>query len=115
LAGADREQGARAALDRRLRRRGDFMIAGSGLPALCRREGAGCAVLERLLRKWLEACGASAAPRSANEWSRAFSSLLEAFGWPGERSLDSLEFQALDAWSGLLSDFASTGLTGETM
>lgn len=115
LEGADREQGARAALDRRLRRRGDFLIAGSSLPALCRREGAGCAVLERLLRKWLDACGASASPRTADEWSRAFSSLLEAFGWPGERPLDSLEFQALDAWSGLLSDFASTGLTGEAM
>lgn len=115
LAGADREQGDRAALDRRLRRRGNFMIAGSSLPALCRREGAGCAVLERLLRNWLAACGAAVSPRTADEWSRAFSSLLEAFGWPGERPLDSLEFQALEAWSGLLSDFASTGLTGEAM
>ena len=113
LAGSDRERGARAAFDRGLRRRGSFLIAGSSLPTLCGR--AGCAVLERLLRRWLAAYGAAAPRRTADEWSRHFSSLLEAFGWPGERPLDSLEFQVFEAWSGLLSDFAATGLTGGAM
>jgi probable DNA repair protein len=40
------------------------------------------------------------------EWSRAFSCLLALLGWPGGRSLNSAEYQTVQAWMDLLSGFA---------
>lgn len=40
-------------------------------------------------------------------WSDYFAKKLEALGWPGERSLTSSEFQLLERWSELLTEFAS--------
>lgn len=39
-------------------------------------------------------------------WSAFFSDWLRAFNWPGERSLDSHEYQAVNAWREQLSRFA---------
>lgn len=39
-------------------------------------------------------------------WSAFFSDWLRAFNWPGERPLDSHEYQALNAWREQLSRFA---------
>lgn len=38
--------------------------------------------------------------RRFSAWALAFSQALQAAGWPGERALDSAEFQALEAWQG---------------
>ena len=43
-------------------------------------------------------------------WGRAFAAVLEAFGWPGDRPLSSLEHQTLEAWRAALSAFASLDL-----
>ncbi|MFZ1623621.1 MAG: PD-(D/E)XK nuclease family protein [Gammaproteobacteria bacterium] len=43
----------------------------------------------------------------ASQWSALFARVLEAHGWPGERGLDSEEFQAAGAWQGLLQSWAS--------
>jgi hypothetical protein len=40
------------------------------------------------------------------EWSVLFTRALDAHGWPGERGLDSEEFQAAAAWQALLQTFA---------
>jgi probable DNA repair protein len=41
-----------------------------------------------------------------SEWSVLFTRVLDAHGWPGERGLDSEEFQAAAAWQALLQTFA---------
>jgi probable DNA repair protein len=41
------------------------------------------------------------------DWVSAWTSWLEAFGWPGARTLDSAEWQARDAWNALLLQFAA--------
>lgn len=48
------------------------------------------------------------------QWAGTFSATLRMLGWPGERPLDSVEYQALERWKEALSSFASLGaVTGE--
>lgn len=52
-------------------------------------------------------------PRSARDWARIFTDLLQNTGWPGERAMDSRTYQAVEAWNELLADFAaSAGVLG---
>ena len=46
---------------------------------------------------------------SPREWSDAWRAWLVAAGWPGERTLDSAEYQARLAWERLLLEFVSLG------
>jgi probable DNA repair protein len=41
-----------------------------------------------------------------SDWSPAFSEFLQAVGWPGDRGIDSLEYQTLEVWRELLSELA---------
>jgi len=43
------------------------------------------------------------------EWVIAFTTWLDALGWPGSRALDSVEWQARAAWQELLVEFAHLG------
>jgi ATP-dependent helicase/nuclease subunit B len=43
----------------------------------------------------------------ASEWAKVFSSLLKIFNWPGDRLLDSSEFQTVTEWQLLLGKFAA--------
>ena len=115
LSGADTEHGNRAVLDKRLRQNCGNLIKTSNLLRFCEHTDPACPLLAHNLKKWLKVCGASSAVQTAGEWSRTFSAVLEAFGWPGERPLNSVEFQAMQAWTEQLSTFASTDLTGGAM
>ena len=44
------------------------------------------------------------------EWSRTFSRILAAHGWPGDRPLSSEEHQTIEAWNQALSSFATLDL-----
>ena len=102
LFGAEGERAQRAMLDVRLRRELDATVS---LPKLI----AAAADRSRLLRACLEqvfeaASGANA--KSPSEWARQFSAVLDAAGFPGERVLDSDEFQTLAKWHGALSELS---------
>ena len=45
-----------------------------------------------------------------SEWSRTFSRILAAHGWPGDRPLSSEEYQTIEAWNQVLSSFATLDL-----
>ncbi len=100
LGGADSEMSARARLDARLRRNLDATVT---LPKLI-------ASVESCpqLRKLLENVFSIQKPdeQGAGEWARHFSAVLEAAGFPGERTLDSAEFQARAKWHETLGEFA---------
>jgi probable DNA repair protein len=49
------------------------------------------------------------ARRSPRDWARAFSDWLGAAGWPGNATLTSGQWQAREAWSSALAQFASLG------
>jgi probable DNA repair protein len=87
LGGATAEWTERALLDVKLRRQGVWKVTAD------------------MLR--LEKARVSNGEQTASEWSRDFSKILEAFGWPGDRALSSREYQVITAWHGLLSDLAA--------
>lgn len=45
-----------------------------------------------------------------SEWLKVFTEQLQCLGWPGERSLDTLEYQQLQAWQETLNEFNSLDL-----
>jgi ATP-dependent helicase/nuclease subunit B len=100
LGGADSELARRASFDVRLRRDADDTIPLAKLVA--------AAEPAPLLRKRLEAvfAAAKAGGDSPADWARRFSSVLEAAGFPGERVLDSGEFQTRVKWHEMLGELA---------
>lgn len=102
LGGAETEWAARARLDARLRRECGPRI---GLAELIARSG-DCP----RLRAHLEAMFA-VRPRGASpqDWARHFGAVLEAAGFPGERALDSVEYQVRGKWHEALAELARLG------
>jgi len=111
LGGAEKEWGKRAQLDAKLRKNGVWDVSLSGLL-----EDAGsCPELQRILRRVKKLLGKLPEEQHTSDWSRAIADLLEAFGWPGDRTPGSGEFQTLEAWRELLSSFATLDLTAPPM
>jgi probable DNA repair protein len=113
LGGAESERNARALLDARLRRLGDPHIT---LDALIYHAGVeghaySCGLLaDRLtaLRARLREFPASA--QRVSYWGPALQSLLSAMRWPGERELNSEEYQTFEKWKELISSLAQLDL-----
>ncbi|MBI3042593.1 MAG: PD-(D/E)XK nuclease family protein [Betaproteobacteria bacterium] len=108
LAGADVELTRRARLDASLRERAEPAVTLDRLIALITREDAGCPVLAQRLEALAEFRKArlfGGQPPSA--WARAISEALTVVGFPGERGLDSTEFQVLAKWHEVVADFAA--------
>jgi len=87
LGGAEAEVSRRAVLDARLRRDSEAKLT---LPKLIARLEAESPLRSRL-EKVFELSRSH--PDTPGDWARHFSALLEAAGFPGERALDSAEFQ----------------------
>lgn len=98
LAGADSEMAARARLDAKLRKDMDATLS---LPRLI-------AATDGRLRQVFEGIFevGKAEKQSTGEWARHFSAVLEAAGFPGERALDSAEYQTRAKWHEVLGEFA---------
>src|SRR6266480_157613 len=101
LAGAESEMARRATLDARLRRNLEATVALPKLIAFAEP----CPLLRQALEKVFALAG-EAGEKTPSEWARHFSALLEAAGFPGERTLDSEEFQARAKWHEVLGEFA---------
>src|SRR5437870_2837046 len=101
FAGAESEMARRATLDVRLRRNLEATVALPKLIAFAEP----CPLLRQALEKVFALAG-EAGERTPSEWARHFSTLLEAAGFPGERSLDSEEFQTRAKWHEVLGEFA---------
>src|SRR5688572_31171287 len=100
LAHADVELARRATLDAKLRKSFGETVSLAKLIA--------AAQPAPLLRKTLERVFeiTKTRPDSPAEWARQFSALLEAAGFPGERVLDSDEFQTRAKWHEALGELA---------
>src|SRR6185503_6037567 len=103
IGGAESELGARMRLEARLR---DKLGATVALPKLI-------SLLDRkfVLREMLEKAFALRetglfSQKTPAEWARHFSAVLEAAGFPGERPLDSDEFQAQAKWHEVLGELS---------
>ncbi|HLG98547.1 MAG TPA: PD-(D/E)XK nuclease family protein [Bryobacteraceae bacterium] len=103
LGGFHAEASRRSLVDARLRRDGFWTLT----TALLAREARECPVLQRNLARFAKIAQALPGAQRASEWSRHFAQLLEAVGWPGDRALNSREFQLQRAWHDCLSALAS--------
>ena len=108
IAGGEGERSARAAFDIRLRRRADPLVTLDGLCTALAVAGDGCARLHRQF----DALGRFRKDRlfgmqAPSAWARAMSEALTLTGFPGERALDSAEYQTLKRWHDVLAAFAA--------
>jgi probable DNA repair protein len=107
LGDAENEFAARARLDVRLRRELGKQVSLPKLIGLL----AGCPLLRRRFEMLYEAKDKiTSKEHSPHDWARQFTALLEAAGFPGERALDSVEYQVRVKFNELLGDFARIGL-----
>ena len=109
VGGAEIEMDVRARLDARLRKRCGSRVS---LEALVRlgaspRVPRAGVLLDRLERLAAFRKASLFGSKPASDWAKAFSEALRIAGFPGERTLDSIEHQTLDKWHELLAEFAT--------
>ncbi len=109
IGGAEAEIDVRARLDAWLRERSGPRITLEQLLALAAAaKGCRAGRLLDLLAALAAARKASLfGAKSAPDWAKAFSEALRVVGFPGERALDSIEYQAMQRWHTLLAEFGS--------
>lgn len=109
LPGAAEEMTGRALLDADLRAVGAPEVSLLDVIDLVRqrRDDGGCPGLVTLLETWSEKYKTLQAPRLPSDWAPALSAFLHDIGWPGDRTLDSIEYQTLEVWRELLSNLAN--------
>jgi ATP-dependent helicase/nuclease subunit B len=103
IGGAESELGARMRLDVRLR---DKLGATVALPKLIAFLETKTVLRERLERVFGMRETGLFSQKTPAEWARHFSSVLEAAGFPGERALDSDEFQTQAKWHEALGELS---------
>jgi probable DNA repair protein len=110
ISSGETEIAQRARLDAQLRNRTEPTITLERLLVLIEREhdGKSCPVLARVLSAYSEfrkvKLRGSQAPSAL---ARVISEILRIMGFPGERALDSAEYQTLKKWHEVLADFAA--------
>ncbi len=109
LPGAAEEMTGRALLDADLRAVGAPEVSLSDVIDLVRQRRAdgGCPGLVTLLETWSEKYKTLQVSRLPSDWAPALSAFLHDIGWPGDRTLDSIEYQTLEVWRELLSNLAN--------
>ena len=114
LAGAEGERNARALLEARLLRDGAYQITLSkvirrarGLDSEGHARPSTCPLLGDKLDQVLAQLNAAPIEQPPSRWALEFKSTLDLYGWPGERTLDSEEFQTVVRWNELLAQLGS--------
>jgi len=98
---------ARAALERSWRDEGRRDVGWNDVLAALRR------VDSPLSMRYAGIAPPSRSARLPRDWARAWSDWLVALGWPGTATLSSAQWQAREAWSAAVAQFAASGtITG---
>jgi probable DNA repair protein len=106
--GSEEEFTCRALLDSALRSLKEPEVSLADIVQVAGRRDAPyrCPRLVSRLRSWMERYKELGGSRMPSDWAPALSRFLEAVGWPGDRGLDSTEYQTLEVWNELLSELA---------
>ncbi len=112
-AGAQTEMTKRAVLDAKIREIGDLNISLKRFletaQDVSQDEVSGAHGLSQLLdrmNRFRQSMEEMPKKQKPSQWTRMFSHLLAIVGWPGERSLNSDEYQTVAAWHEALGRFA---------
>lgn len=108
LQGSEEELTSRALLDVELRSKGETYVSLRDIIRLARNGNGSrqCPKLASRLATWMEQYQALQTSRMPSDWAPALSGFLQAVGWPGDRGIDSAEYQTLEVWRELLSELA---------
>ncbi len=95
-------------------------VLGASVDTALRREGVpdvslDAHVIGRHFEPLARAFQALPALQRPSQWSSTFSQLLKLAGWPGNRTLSHVEYQTMERWNELLSEFARLDLVIQTM
>ncbi len=122
LARGETELTRRALLDARMREFGIVRVTPKTLIWLAEgrdERGAprsyGTPGLKHALESLQQAVARTGEGQSPRHWAETFSRWLAAMGWPGERTADSAEHQALRAWQELLPELARLDLVAPVL
>lgn len=112
--GGAAEEGARRALLDVACRRGEPLVRINGLLRLAQDKNQdghprahAAPLLAARLKDWRTLLDTFRKKQLPSAWTEAFARELRVLGWPGERTLDSEEYQAVEAWRELLSALSS--------
>lgn len=108
IAGGEVERDSRAALDAELRRRAEPVVTLERLQGMVTERGGDCPQLARhltALAGFRRNRLSGSHPPSV--WAKALSEALATAGFPGERGLDSSEYQTLKKWHDVVAAFAA--------
>ena len=105
LLAGDNEAPARARLEVGLRVANLDQVGLNRLLALAQHAGE-TSVFQSILEAVIQLRRATPGRQLPSEWSKTFGSLLKTCGWPGERTPDSNEYQAVKILRELLGEFA---------
>jgi probable DNA repair protein len=110
VSGADTEAGLRGKFEAALRDFREPAISWSNLMDKAReqkkRGPAPCPLLARALEDFENICKGLPTTQAPSAWARDIDSLLHSMGWPGEQSLDSREYQTVQAFHACLQRLA---------
>lgn len=104
IAYAETEFNSRGKLDASLRAIGETYLLLDAVKVLAKKNNA--PYFARHLQHFISLLVDINASRTANQWAIFFSRQLAAFGWPGERTINSFEHQLIESWSKLLKTFS---------
>ncbi len=109
LPGSTEEMTRRATLDAALRSGGAPDVSLADLAGLAGHRGDAdtCPMFATLCAAWEEKHRTLRSPRLPSDWAPVLSGYLRDIGWPGDRTLDSIEYQTLEVWQELLSELAN--------
>lgn len=115
LAASEQEFASRALLDARLRRDRRPVVPLATLARRARGDGAAepsaAPILAVRLAAWRTLAAEARRLRQApSQWCRTFQALLSGLGWPGERTLDSDEYQTFAKWREAVSSLSALDL-----
>ena len=118
IKGHNEERAGRALLDETLRSRNQLAFNWNDLfyhANAAGDKGQPIPVMTAMLQEILSVLDELPAKQSPEAWTDSFSRFLEIFGWPGERGLDSTEYQQVQSWHSVLDGFVSLRLVNPLM
>lgn len=110
IRGAESERDRRACFDNRLRKLGEVRLSLKTIFRIAseqHRPQQHCPLFIEMLKNLDISYRSCARTQTAGGWARSFSEFIKAFQWPGDRSLNSAEYQTLEAWKSTLVQLSS--------